>query len=335
MARSADSKPFFGVRGGWLVFWITVACGADMLMSGYDQGVFSRATLSDDFLDKLHLRGRTTIISAINAIYAVGCFVGSLIAFAMGECLGRKKSIYIGTTVICVGVILTSATFSLVQLFVGRIVLGIGNGINTATAPIWQMETSPAKWRGKLVMLEMSLHVAGFTMVNWVNFGVAHIDGGFAWRFPLALQFIFVVIIYATVWWLPESPRWLAQHNRLDEANLVLSCLENKGIEDTYVLAQMEEIQDSVQHERDHAIRWRDLVKTQKHEGTKLLRRLILGATAQFIQQIEGVNIISYYLPSVLIEQVGLSNHTAHLVTWINAFTYFVFSSVSIPLVER
>lgn len=44
---------------------------------------------------------------------------------------------------------------------------------------------------------------------------------------------------------------------------------------------------------------------------------------------------MSYYLPSVLIEQVGLTEHTAQLVTGINAITYLVFSSVAIPLVER
>jgi sugar porter (SP) family MFS transporter len=303
-------------------------------MFGYDQAVFSGVIVSNDFLDKLHLRGKTTMISTISAIYDIGCFIGSLVAFTIGERIGRKKSIYIGTTIMSIGVILMSSSYSLAQLFVGRIILGIGNGVNTATAPIWQTETSPAKWRGKLVMMEMWLNIAGFTMVNWINYGVSYVGGGFAWRFPLALQFIFIVVIFATVFWLPESPRWLVQHNRQDEAHLVLSCLENKDMEDPYVLAQMKEIQFSVQYERDHAIRWRDLLN-KKNDGTKPLRRLILGAGTQFIQQFEGINIMSYYLPSVLIDQVGLTNHTARLVTGINAITYLVFSSVAIPLVER
>ena len=55
----------------------------------------------------------------------------------------------------------------------------------------------------------------------------------------------------------------------------------------------------------------------------------------QFMQQFEGINIMSYYLLSVVIEQVGLSNNAARLVNGINAITYLVFSSVVIPLVER
>lgn len=30
-------KPYFGLQGGWLTFWITLACGADMTLYGYDQ----------------------------------------------------------------------------------------------------------------------------------------------------------------------------------------------------------------------------------------------------------------------------------------------------------
>ena len=44
---------------------------------------------------------------------------------------------------------------------------------------------------------------------------------------------------------------------------------------------------------------------------------------------------MSYYLPSVLIDEVGLSNETARLVTAVNATTYLIFSFVSVPLVER
>jgi MFS family permease len=288
MAQPSDSKPFFGFRGGWLIFWLTLACSTDMMMFGYDQAVFSGVIVSQNFLDVLHLNGRTTMISTVTAIYDIGCFVGALLAFTIGERLGRKKSIMCGTTIMAIGVILKTSSYSLAQMFVGRIIMGIGNGVNTSTAPIWQTETSPAKWRGKLVMLEMMMNIAGFTLVNWINYGLSYVGGAFAWRFPLAFQFIFIFIIYATVPWLPESPRWLVQHGKDDEALLVLSCLENKDMEDPSVLSQQKEIQFSVQYERDHAIRWRDLFKPQP-EATKPLRRLILGAGTQFMQQFEGI----------------------------------------------
>lgn len=87
------------------------------------------------------------------------------------------------------------------------IVAGIGNGLNTATAPVWQGETSKASWRGKLIVIEMIMNIAGFSLSNWVTYGFSFVGGPVSWRVPLALQFIFIFVLYATVPWLPESPR--------------------------------------------------------------------------------------------------------------------------------
>lgn len=43
------SQPYFGLRGGWLTFWVTVACATDMMLFGYDQGVFGTSPWSTVF----------------------------------------------------------------------------------------------------------------------------------------------------------------------------------------------------------------------------------------------------------------------------------------------
>lgn len=106
-----------------------------------------------------------------------------------------------------IGAVLQIASYGVPQMIVGRIVAGIGNGINTATAPVWQTETSQIKWRGKLVVIELILNIAGFSLSNWVTYGFSFVGGPISWRFPLAFQLIFIIILYATVPWLPESPR--------------------------------------------------------------------------------------------------------------------------------
>ena len=127
--------------------------------------------MTDDFLDTLGIRGDTNLISTITAIYDIGCFVGAIAAMWIGERLGRRKTVLVGTTIMTVGAILQIASYSVAQMFVGRIVAGIGNGINTATAPVWQTETSQVKWRGKLVVIELILNIAGFSLSNWVTYG--------------------------------------------------------------------------------------------------------------------------------------------------------------------
>ncbi|KAJ5234068.1 uncharacterized protein N7469_005834 [Penicillium citrinum] len=312
------------------------ACATDMTLFGYDQGVFSGVVITQDFLEIHDLVGptKTKILSTVTAIYDVGCFLGAIFAFTIGEKLGRKKTILVGTTIMAVGAILQAASFSLAQMFVGRIVSGIGNGVNTATAPVWQTETSQIKWRGKLVILEMMMNIAGYAFVNWVNYGLSFAGGAIAWRLPLALQFIFLVILWSTTPWLPESPRWLMAHEKEEEAVEVISCLEAKSPDDPFVIAQRNEISFTIHYERENSVRWRDLLKKRPND-TNTLRRLLLGAGTQFMQQFGGINIMSYYLPTVLKSSVGFTDEMARLLTACNAISYFFFSGLAVLLVER
>lgn len=59
-------------------------------------------------------------------------------------------------------------------------------------------------------MLEMVMNIAGFSIVNWINYGLSFAGGAVAWRLPIALQFIFIIVLFATVPWLPESPRYIS-----------------------------------------------------------------------------------------------------------------------------
>ncbi|KAI5195912.1 general substrate transporter [Aureobasidium subglaciale] len=274
-----------------------------MTLFGYDQGVFSGVVVSDNFLQLHDLVGpsKTKILSTVAAIYNVGCFIGAIVAFTVGERLGRKKSILLGTAIMTIGVILETSSFSLAQIFVGRVILGIGNGINTAAAPIWQTETAPARLRGKLVIPEMMTNVGGFMLVNWINYGLSFVPGSIQWRLPLALQFIFIVVLFATVPWLPESPRWLIAHDRTEEAIQILADLENKSVDHAYIIAQHQEIVYGVQYERQHSIKWSDLFRGRTEDGTKSVRRLLLGAGTQLMQQFGGINISSYYAPTIYI----------------------------------
>ncbi|THV73269.1 general substrate transporter [Aureobasidium pullulans] len=335
--RLAPKQRYFGFKGGWLVFWITVACATDMTLFGYDQGVFSGVVVSDNFLELHNLVGpsKTKVLSTVAAIYDVGCFIGAIIAFTVGERLGRKKTIIFGTAIMSIGVILKTSSFSLPQMFVGRVILGIGNGINTATAPIWQTETAPARLRGKLVILEMMTNVGGFMIVNWINYGLSFVASSIQWRLPLALQFIFIFVLFATVPWLPESPRWLIAHGHEVEAIQILADLENKSTDHAFIVAQHGEIVYGVQYEREHSIKWRDLLRGRTEDGTKSARRLLLGAGTQFFQQFGGINIMSYYTPTIMITYVGLSNSMARLLSACNAVSYFIFAGVAVLFVER
>ncbi|KAI0202397.1 general substrate transporter [Astrocystis sublimbata] len=330
-------QPYFGLKGKWLTFWITVACATDMSLFGYDQGVFSGVVISQDYLDVHDLDGpsKTNIRSIVTSIYTIGCFFGSLAAFSIGEKLGRRKTIIYGTIIMTVGAVLQTTSFSVPHMIVARIVTGIGNGINTATAPVWQTETSKVHNRGKLVVFEMSMNIFGFMLSNWINYGLSFVGGPIAWRLPLAFQLIFCGVLLGTVPWLPESPRWLLMHDREDEASIILADLENKSVNDPELVAERHEIMYSVDFERKNAIKWRDLLRGKTTEGTKTVRRLMLGVGVQAFQQLGGINVMSYFLPTLLIESVKLEEQMARLIAALASAAYFVSSLVAAPLVEK
>lgn len=99
----------------------------------------------------------------------------------------------------------------------------------------------------------------------------------------------------------------------------------------------MSEIQYSVEYERANSVSFSDILRGRAHEksGTKTVRRLILGMGAQAMQQFTGINVTSYYLPTVLTKSVGLSETLARLLTACNSVQYLCFSMIGIPNVER
>ncbi|RAQ54657.1 sugar transporter [Aspergillus flavus] len=325
-----QKEPYIGLKAAWLTFWITVACATDMNLFGYDQGLFSGVVVTEDFLVVHDLVGtsKTKTLSTVTAIHDVGCFFGALVAFGIGERLGRKKSILLGTTLMAIGT-LKCTSYSLPQIFIGRDSgeTSFENGINTSTASIWQTKTSSPKWRGKLVFLDMVMNILGFSVVNWINYGLSFAGGAF----------MFIFVLFATIPWLPESPRWLMQKGYEKEAIEILSCFEDKPIDDPYVVAQKNEIEYTIYYERDNAIRWDDILLCRKTDSTdsKSLRRLILGAGTQFMQQFECINIMSYYLPTVLMKFVGLSDSMVRLLTAVNSVTYLICTCCAVGLIER
>jgi MFS family permease len=93
--------------------------------------VFSGVVISHDFLRLHDLEGpsKTTLLGTVTAIYDVGCFLGSISAYWLGERLGRRNSVLLGTTVMSIGALLQASSYSLGQMMTGRVIAGIGNGI--------------------------------------------------------------------------------------------------------------------------------------------------------------------------------------------------------------
>lgn len=94
------------------------------------QGVFSGVVISQDFLRLHNLEdpSKASLLGTVTAIYDVGCFLGSLAAYWLGERLGRRNTVLLGTIVMTVGALLQASSYSLGHMMAGRIIAGVGNG---------------------------------------------------------------------------------------------------------------------------------------------------------------------------------------------------------------
>lgn len=123
-------------------------------------------------------------------------------------------------------------------------------------------------------------------------------DTSAQWRTPLALQIVFAVAMVAGVWLLPESPRWLMKHGQDDEARHVLGRLRANGNSDDSIvhneLAGMKQIIEET--DRGGKLTVKELFSNGPSQN---LRRLLLAVGAQAMQQLGGINLVTYYATSV------------------------------------
>ncbi|KAL3452611.1 major facilitator superfamily domain-containing protein [Aspergillus insuetus] len=290
-----------GLRGNRLTFWFAVGCGADMAL----YGVFGGVVISPDYLRVHDLEGpeKTELLSTVTAIYNVGCFLGAVLATWIGGKLGRKKSVLLGIFIMTIGAVLQTSSYGVPHMMVARIVSGIGNGINSSTVAVWQTETAPARLKGKLVILQNALLLVGFSISNWLNYGLAFANGPVSWRFPLAFQLIFIIMIYLVIPWLPESPRWLITKGRDEEALKILSDIEDTTTTDAFVLSQMQSIKYTVEYERTNGMSWGDLLRGRgsNKSGTKtILLTTSVGLSPDLARLLAACNSVQYLLWALL-----------------------------------
>ncbi|GAK63508.1 sugar transporter STL1 [Moesziomyces antarcticus] len=332
---------FLGMRGIKLNWAIGFAASAGFLLFGYDQGVlgslYTLPSWNAQFpeINTAAVGESATSTAAVlqglvTGVYELGCFAGAISMLYLGNLLGRRANIWIGSIIMAIGTVGCTASYSLAQLFVFRVILGIGNGMHTATIPVWQSECSPPHKRGMLIMVEGAMITGGIAMAYWIDFGCFFLDpSSAAWRLPIALQLILIFPTFVTIF-LPESPRWLMLKGREDDARYVVAALDDVPIDDPIVSKKLHEISASLVAAKTTKIS--DLFTNGPERN---FHRTVLGFMSQMFQQISGINLITYYIGKTLQEQLGFSDLNSRILAAANGTEYFIASWAAVFFIEK
>ncbi|KAI8624828.1 putative sugar transporter [Xylariaceae sp. FL1651] len=321
------------VRGARLIALITLIDAMSACWFGYCQGVFAGVLVSRDFLKLFPKINDGNISGAVTSSFFLGAFVGAILAFGLGDKLGRKKTIIVGHVLNTVGATLQFSAFNLPQLVIGRTVNGIGIGITSTMSPVYLGECAKSHMRGRLLVIGASSNISSFALANWISYVLAFHGGALQWRLPLALQLVFPFIIFPIAPFVPESPRWLLLVGRDDMAKQVISKLNDAPVSSDSVTADYNAIRASIHLEQFHRVPLMDVLRHR--DKTQNFRRLLLSCGTQFMQQFTGINSLGFYLPTLLHESVGFDLQTSRLLAAVSGTIYLAAGFFSLVVIDR
>ncbi|KAL8713733.1 MAG: hypothetical protein Q9220_002259 [cf. Caloplaca sp. 1 TL-2023] len=301
---------FMGLTGRSLSLAVSTVATTGFVLFGYDQGVMSGIITSPVFNDLFSAtKDNSTMQAFVTAIYEVGCLFGAIFILTFGDSIGRRRGMMLGGSIMILGVIIQvtaqrNAT-PLAQFIIGRTITGVGNGINTSTIPTYQAECSKTG------------------------------SPDLVWRFPIAFQIIFALILVIPMYWLPESPRWLLTRGRDDEGAIVIAALRGLELDSKETLLQKQIILDSIAASGYSKNGNTPLKAVFTNGRTQHFRRMMLGVSSQFMQQVGGCNAVIYYFPILFEQSIGQSHNMSLLLGGVNMIVYAIFATVSWFIIER
>ncbi|ALV91133.1 MULTISPECIES: sugar porter family MFS transporter [Pantoea] len=287
------------------------------LLFGLDIGVIAGALpfIAKDFNVTAHQQ--EWIVSSM----MFGAAVGAVGSGWMSSHLGRKKSLMAGAILFVIGSLWSAMATNPEMLIAARVVLGLAVGVASYTAPLYLSEIAPEKIRGSMISLYQLMITIGILAAYLSD--TAFSDAG-AWRWMLGVITIPAILLLVGVFFLPNSPRWLAAKGDFRSAERVLARLRDTSEQ---AKRELDEIRESLKIKQSG---W------QLFQSNGNFRRAVfLGVLLQVMQQFTGMNVIMYYAPKIF-EIAGFANTTQQMWgTVIVGLVNVLATFIAIGLVDR
>ncbi|PKY06612.1 putative MFS monosaccharide transporter [Aspergillus campestris IBT 28561] len=336
-----------------LLIAINSVAALSILFFGYDQGMMAGVNNSKDYIDLMGFGytemkdGLPTPVvtnsllqGGIVSVYYLGTLCGAFLGGWTGDWIGRIKTIAIGAAWAILGAALQCSAQNHEWMICSRFINGIGTGILNAIVPVWATETAEHTSRGQFIAIEFTLNIFGVVLAYWLEFGLSFIDGGesaFRWRFPIAFQIIFLLVLFAVVWFFPESPRWLVKVGREEEGRYILKRLRGSTGDDAIrAEAEFRDIQAVAELENNmqYSTSYISMLFGYKTGKLHLGRRVQLVVWLQIMQEWVGIAGVTVYAPTIF-SIAGFDSMKSQWVSGLNNIFYMFATLICVFTLDR
>jgi sugar porter (SP) family MFS transporter len=297
------------IRMGYL-YMITFVAAVGGFLFGYDLSLISGAIvfLKDEWDLSPFWKG------AVTGSAILGCPFGPLAGVWLADRFGRNKTLLLSAFLFMVSAVGSALAWGMIDFSFWRFVGGVGVGLASTVSPMYIAELSPAHLRGRLVVINQLAIVIGLSLSVYVSYLLSF---GEHWRWMFATMAMPSGCLLVGLVFVPKSPRWLAARGDYRGALEVLTWINGR----TQAQRELAEIRDELGEETGG---FRELWQP----GVR--RALLIGLVLMVLSQINGVNMILLYAPTLFME-AGVSDapeailNSVYLNTWITACTIMAF----------
>ena len=267
------------------VLFIALVAALGGILFGYDTAVISGTTEVVKMQFGLTTGGEGWYVGCA----LIGSIIGVLVAGMLSDFLGRKKTMLISALLFSISAIGCALSADFTQLVIYRMIGGFGIGIVSIVSPVYISEVSPAEVRGTMVSLYQLFITIGFLLAYLANYLIlkgTSMDE--YWRPMLGAEAIPDILFLVLIFFIPESPRWLAVRGQRKDNSEAWAALREKGI----------------------------------------LKAVLIGSAIAILGQFMGVNAVLYYGPKIFADAgfpdplfstvlVGVVNMLTTVIAWL------------------
>ncbi len=280
------------MRCTWRELLAAIIVSFGGLLFGYNTAVISGALafLQRDF--SLNVFDQGMIVSVV----LIGALLGAAVGGMLADRTGRRYSLFITAVLYMLGIIIMMSSHVFSILLIGRFVVGIGVGLSSVVVPLYIAEISDPKHRGALVSFNQLAITIGILLAYAV--GLIFAENG-EWRPMFAYGIIPTIVFFLGLFFIPESPSWLASIGRNKKAQEILKKM--------HPLSKSEEvIIETKKSTPKKMVSWKHLFD----KGVK--QAFFVGIGLSVFQQITGINVVIYYAPTIF-DHAGFQTHFASM----------------------